>query len=80
MEVIRSSEVNRFHAGHQRGDVLGRSRQRFDPDHSFENLGRLGVLRGGRDNSRTVDQVDLTGERDVLPDLGNEAGKSLVSS
>ena len=25
---------------------------------------------GGEDDSRTVDQVDLTGKRDALPDLG----------
>ena len=38
--------------------------------HSFENLGDLGVLCRGGDDSQTVDQVDLTVERDVFPDLG----------
>lgn len=49
--------------------MFGWSLQGFDPDHSLENLGSLNVLGGGGDDSRTVDQVDLTGERDVLPDL-----------
>ena len=60
-------------------DVLGWSRQGFDPDHSLENLGGLSVLSGSGYDSRAIDQVDLPGKRDILPDLGNKIGINTVS-
>ena len=50
------------------------SRQGFDPDHPspLEDLGGLGVVRGGGDDPRAIDQIDPSGEGDVLPDLKND--------
>lgn len=49
--------------------MVGRCGKGFDADDTFEDGGGLGIMCGCRDDSGTVDEVDSTGQGDVLPDL-----------
>ena len=43
--------------------------ERFDPDDALQHSRRLGVLRGGWDDTGAVIEVYAFGERNILPDL-----------
>ena len=69
LDSVRPRQIFRSNSLEEGGDVIGGVGEMLDSYDSLEDLLRLGLSSGRRNDSGTVDEVDSTHERDVLPHL-----------